>query len=111
MTERNPQMDYDDALNSIETAFKNLGIAYGSPAEMAIETLRTAISEAKKMKELREARKKATQGEWKLSKHDDLPYIFSPKAENDFGPVIARFDYSRKDRDFILLAANLTREE
>lgn len=59
------------------------------------------------LERLVEARARATQGEWKLDPNgEDLPYIFAPQATDSIGPIIARFDYSRKDRDFILEAAN-----
>lgn len=59
------------------------------------------------LKALGEAGDKATQKEWKTAPSgQDIPYIFAPDAVDDVGRIIARFDYSRKDRDFIILAAN-----
>lgn len=61
------------------------------------------------LEELVEARGKGTQGDWKTGKEitgEDLPYLFAPSATDTMGPVIARFDYSREDRDFIQKAAS-----
>ena len=61
------------------------------------------------LKHLIELGDKATQGEWCMAKNDDneLPYVFVGDTPDYWrGTVVARLDYSLKDRDYIVESAN-----